>query len=323
MQCFGSAWGLVRLAGLTTLAESLCCRPHVHCSGQYTARSCRAVRRFLPPVTRACASLRKPGTLFFTSAPAAAPALHLHPDPSCRRIKAEILQVTAAKNNQKAAGGALAGKGAVPRRPGALNPVSSYSDRTSTSSLAARPGFGSGMGAGVGGVRRPGHGVSEDGTGRSAGVTSLGAIRTPPVGAGAGVGSRMGAGTGVGPAPKPYGMLSSGGPPSLGSPVKSSPTPSRAGSAAAKPGSPLLAGGSASSPSSSSFGVSSVPSPGVRLPAITSRSSPAASPLPGSSGVGGVKGGMGMGGRLGGAGASPSSPNKPLVTATPARKPTR
>ncbi|GLC55027.1 hypothetical protein PLESTB_000932600 [Pleodorina starrii] len=240
-----------------------------------------------------------------------------------KEIKGEILQVGPTKGGK----GALSplGKNSVQRRPGGLTPVGGY-DRTSGTSIAGGRQAAAGAYA-----RRPGAANSEDGTGRAtAGVGALGAVRAPSGGAGvSGPGSRITSAASVGSAGKVYGM-GGGGPSGLAGPVKSGPVMSRIASmpsAMSKPNSPLLGGGTISPPGSSGAGAGGSNS-SLRLPAITTRSSPSASPTagivkPGSGGGVGV--GVGVGGRLGGPGGMAPPGAKTALTASPgvARKPTR
>ncbi|KAG2445689.1 hypothetical protein HXX76_000297 [Chlamydomonas incerta] len=250
-----------------------------------------------------------------------------------KEVKGEILQVGPTKNKGAPGAGPLAGKSGVQRRPGGLTPVGGY-DRSSNSGtgMASRAGgaFGPGGAAGPG-QRRPGAGASEDGSGR-AGLAGgpLGGMRgVGGPGAGGSVSmpsSRISsaASSASGPAgSKPgFGM---GGPASLSSPGKPVGPASRMSpmpSGVAKPSSPLLS----SAPGVGGPGAQS----GVRLPAITTRASPASasSPVLGSGSAlskPGSGSAVGVGSRLtAGAGAAAGAGKTPLTTAaTVARKPTR
>ncbi|GIL70257.1 hypothetical protein Vretimale_3531 [Volvox reticuliferus] len=229
-----------------------------------------------------------------------------------KEIKGEILQVGPMKG--KGALSPLAGKNSVQRRPGGLTPVGAY-DRNASSIAGRQQGY----------PRRPGATNSEDGTGRTTtGVSPLGAVRAPASGTGvSGPGSRITSAASVsGPGGKGFGM--GVGPSTLSGPVKSAPAMTRISTMPAtlsKPNSPLISG-STSPPGSSGSGSSG--NNGLRLPAITTRSSPSASPTNGMIKPG-SGGGTGSAGRLVGPGGGMVSPAKTALTASPgvARKPTR
>ncbi|KAG2485883.1 hypothetical protein HYH03_015466 [Edaphochlamys debaryana] len=235
-----------------------------------------------------------------------------------KEIKAELAPVAPAKGGKGGMGGGggglnKAGGGPGARRPGGLTPVGAFGDRGSAPNLASRPGF---AGAGPAGARRPGAGSSEDGTGRG----PLGSFGTmagrSPSGQGIGGGSASSPASRIASAASSTGSVKGygvgGGSPALGSPVgkAGSPASRMTMPSAAKPGSPLLGGGGlmggiggGASPLGTSSG-----SAGVRLPAITTRSSPSSSPILGTStqakpGSGGGTGVGAVGGsRLTGAG---------------------
>ncbi|KXZ47380.1 hypothetical protein GPECTOR_35g818 [Gonium pectorale] len=230
-----------------------------------------------------------------------------------KEVKSEILQVGSAKGGKGGlAPGALAGKSGVQRRPGGLQPVGATYERTSPSMPGGRQAFGTSASQG-----RRGAAASEDGSGpRAGGMGALGAVRAP-----SGSGNVVGPGSRIGSAAstsssgsKGYGL---GSPVSLSSAIKTNTGISRITaipSAVTKPGSPLI--GSVPSPpgSSSGAGPGSAFQTGLRLPAITTRSSPTASPPSGLAGKPGSSGGLGAPSRLTGNGPVAAA-KTPLTTA--------